>query len=155
MVVVLPILWLIRQWLTRRVILISVGLAASVTLPFFVVNPAAFWKAVAGAPGAPLRPDSLSLLVFSVNDFGWPPPWTYGVLPLLGGGLTALILALRAPRRPAAFAAGVGLTLLVTILLSPRAFMNYYFLVSGAFLIAAVAWPGKPGSEQSVSATQA
>ena len=154
-VVVVPMLWLIRQWLTRRMILIGVGLAFVVNLPFFLVNPAAFWKAVAGAPGAPLRPDSLSLLVFSVNNFGWPPSWTYVVLPLLGGGLTALVLALRSPRTPAAFAAGVGLTLLVTILLSNRAFMNYYFLVSGAFLIAVVAWPGKPGPAKPVSATRA
>jgi hypothetical protein len=140
-VVVIPLLWLIRQWLTRRVILLGLGLAAAVTLPFFLVDPAAFWKAIVQYQLIqPFRPDSTSLLVFSVKTFGWPPPWTYGVLPLLGGGLTALALAVRAPRTPAAFAAGVGLTMLVTILLSKQAFMNYYFLVSGAFLIAAVAW---------------
>ena len=53
---------------------------------------------------------------------------------------------IRAPRTPAAFAASFGLTLLVTILLSQTAFMNYYFIVSGAFLIAAVAWPTIPES---------
>jgi len=99
------------------------------------------WMLVGWAQRVPLRPDSLSLLVSSVTVFGWPPPWTYGLLPLVGGGLTALLLALRAPRNPAAFAAAVGLTLLVTILLSKQAFTNYYFLVSGALLIAAVAWP--------------
>lgn len=141
-VVVIPILWLIRRWLTRRVIFIGVALALAVTLPFVLVDPAAFWKAIVKYQLIqPFRADSVSLLVSSVNTFGWPPPWTYGVLPLLGGGLTAIILALRAPRTPAAFAAAIGLTLLVTILLSKQAFMNYYFLVAGAFLIAAVAWP--------------
>jgi hypothetical protein len=117
-------------------------LAAAITLPFFLINPAAFWKAIVEYQLIqPFRSDSISLLVSSVNSFGWPAPWTYAVLPLAGGGLTALALALRTPRTPPAFAAAVGLTLLVTILLSKQAFMNYYFLVSGAFLIAAVAWP--------------
>jgi len=141
-VVVLPVVWLIRQWLTRRMIFVGVGLAAVVTLPFFFLDPTAFWKAIVEFQLIqPFRADSVSLLVSSVNTFGWPPPWTYSVLPVVGGGLTATVLALRAPRTPAAFAAAVGLTLLVTILLSKQAFMNYYFLVSGAFLIAAVAWP--------------
>ena len=146
-VIVIPILWLIRQWLTRRVILIGLGIAAAVTLPLFLVDPATFWKCIMGIGQVALRPDSTSLLVSSVNAFGWPPPWTYGVLPLAGGGLTAIVLALRAPRTPPAFAACVGLTLLVTILLSKQAFMNYYFLVSGALLIAAVAWPAPTGPQ--------
>jgi hypothetical protein len=141
-VIVIPLIWLIRQWLTRRAILIGLGLAAAITLPFFLINPAAFWKAIVEYQLIqPFRSDSISLVVSSVNTFGWPPPWTYAVLPLAGGGLTALALALHAPRTPSAFAAAVGLTLLVTILLSKQAFMNYYFFVSGAFLIAAVAWP--------------
>jgi hypothetical protein len=145
-VVAIPVIWLIRQWLTRRMLLVGVGAAAAVTLPFFLVNSGAFWKAIVEFQLVqPFRSDSLSLLVSSVNTFGWPPPWTYSVLPLVGGGLTAIALALRAPRTPPAFAAGIGLTLLVTILLSKQAFMNYYFLVSGAFLIAAVAWPTPRG----------
>jgi hypothetical protein len=151
-VIAIPLIWLIRHWLTRRTILIGLGLAAAVTLPFFLLNPSAFWKAIVEYQLIqPFRSDSVSLLVSSVNAFGWPPPWTFGVLPLAAGGLTALALALRAPRTPPAFAAAVGLTLLVTILLSKEAFMNYYFLVGGAFLIAAVAWPTQqplPAPEQ-------
>ena len=146
-VIAIPVIWLIRQWLTRRVIFVGLGVATAVTLPFVLVGPAPFWKAIVEYQLIqPFRSDSLSLLVSSVNTFGWPPPWTYGVLPFVGGGLTALAVALRAPRTPAAFAAGVGLTLLVTILLSKQAFMNYYFIVSGAFLIAAVAWPTQPAT---------
>jgi hypothetical protein len=141
-VITIPLIWLIRRWLTPRTLLFGLGVAAAVTLPFFVVDPHAFWRAIVEYQFIqPFRSDSVSLLVSSVNTFGWPPPWTYGVLPLAGGGLTAIVLALRAPRTPPAFAAAVGLTLLVTILLSKEAFMNYYYLVSGAFLIAAVAWP--------------
>lgn len=149
-VVAIPILWILQRSVSRRVILLGLGVSAAVIVPFFLVDPAAFWRAIVEFQlKGPFRPDSLSLLVSSVKEFGWPPPWTYGVLPLMGGGLTAIALALRAPRTPAAFAAGVGLTLLVTILLSKQAFMNYYFLVSGAFLIAAVAWPALPGSTPS------
>jgi hypothetical protein len=141
-VAAMPVIWLIRNWLTRRMILIGLGVACTLTLPFFLVNPGAFWRAIVEFQLIqPFRADSLSLLVSSVNTFGWPPPWTYGILPLAGGGLTAVALALRAPRTPPAFAASFGLTLLVTILLSKQAFMNYYFLVSGALLISAVAWP--------------
>jgi hypothetical protein len=154
-VVVIPILWLIRQLLTPRMILIGLGLAAAVTLPLFLVDPPTFLKCIVGIQQAtPLRTDSTSLLVYSVKTFGWPPPWLYSVLPLVGGGLTAMALALRAPRTPPAFAAGLGLTLLVTILLSKQAFVNYYFLVSGALLIAAVAWPTKPRPTKPVSITK-
>ena len=122
-------------------ILFGFGVAAVLIMPFFLANPAAFVKTTLAAQHPPFRADSISLLVWSVNNFSWPPPWTFGLLPLLGGGLTAIVLAIRAPRTPPAFAASFGLTMLVTILLSQTAFMNYYFLVSGAFLVAAVAWP--------------
>jgi len=145
-VVAIPVIWILQRSATRRVILLGFGIAGAVIVPFFLVDPAEFWRTIVAIRLPPLRPDSLSLLVSSVNTFGWPPTWTYGVLPLVGGGLTAVLIALRAPRTPAAFAAGVGLSLLVTILLSKQAFMNYYFLVSGALLIAAVAWPAPPGS---------
>jgi hypothetical protein len=147
-VVVIPLFWLIRGWLTRRVLLIGLGLAAAMILPFFLVDPGTFWKAITSSQVGPLRADSISLLVSSVNTYSWPPPWTYGLLPLLGAAMTAIALTLRAPRTPSAFVAAAGLTLLVAILLSRQAFMNYYFLVSGAFLIAAVSWP----TQQALSA---
>jgi hypothetical protein len=144
-VLAIPIIWLLHRSVSRRVALIGFGIAGLVIMPFFVVDPSAFWRTIfAGQHNLTFRPDSISLLVWSVNEFAWPPPWTYGMLPLLGGGLTAIVLTIRAPRTPAAFAASVGLTLLVTFLLAQAAFMNYYFLASGALLIAAVAWPPLP-----------
>ena len=80
-----------------------------VTLPLFLINHAAFWKALVEFQlFQPFRSESLSLLVSSVNAFGWPPPWTYGVLPLIGGGLPAIALALLVPCTAAAFAAAAG-----------------------------------------------
>jgi len=144
-VLAIPIIWLFRRSVSRRVVLVGFGIAAAIIMPFFLIDPAAFLRTILAIQvKTPFRADSISLLVWSVNEFGWPPPWAFGVLPLLVGGLTAIALAIRAPRTPAAFAAGFGLTLLVTVLLSRASFMNYYFLVSGAFLIAAVAWPTVP-----------
>ena len=100
-----------------------------------------------GVQAAPLRHDSVSLLVAAAGAFSWPPPATYAVLPVIGGLLTALLLARYAPRTPAVFAAAVGLTLLVTILLSKQAFANYYFMASSAMLVAAIAWPD-PGTDE-------
>jgi hypothetical protein len=152
-VVVIPILWLVRQRLTRRTILIGLGLAAAVTLPLFLVDPGRFWAGITGVQRVPLREDSLSLLVSSVKTLGWPPAWTTALLPVVVGGLTALLLAFRAPRTPAAFAAATGLTLLVTFLFSKQAFGNYYYLVSGALVIAAVAWPSEPEPTRPVGLT--
>lgn len=146
-VVVLPLVALLRPWLTRRSVIAGLAAAAVVTLPFVLVDPAAFAEAVTGVQAAPLRPDSVSLLVAAVGAFSWPPPGTYAVLPVVVGLLTALVLARYAPRTPAAFAAAVGLTLLVTILLSKQAFANYYFMASSALLVAAVAWPD-PGTAE-------
>lgn len=145
-VLAIPIIWLLQRSVSRRVILLGFGIAVAVIMPFFIIDPAAFWKTILAAQhDPPFRSDSISLLVWSVNEFGWPPAWTYRFLPLVGGGLTAILLMIRAPRMPSAFAASFGLTLLVTFLLAQTAFMNYYFLVSGALLIAAVAWPSLPG----------
>jgi hypothetical protein len=144
-VLAIPIFWLIRRLVSRRAVVVGMGIAAAIIMPFFLIDPAAFLRTILAIQvKTPFRPDSISLLTWSVNEFGWPPPWTFGVLPLLFGGLTAIALAIRAPRTPAAFAGSFGLTLLVTVLLSRASFMNYYFLVSGAFLIAAVAWPTVP-----------
>jgi hypothetical protein len=155
-VVVLPTIWLLRQFLTRRAILIGLTVAAGLTLPAFFIDPAAFLHAIVKFQLIqPFRPGSVSLLVSSVNILGWPPPWTYGVLPILCGGCTAIALALRAPRTPAAFAAASGLTLLVTILMSKEGSANYYYFVSGAFLIAAVAWPTTPEPSWTIPITAA
>jgi uncharacterized membrane protein len=81
-VVVIPILWLIRAWLTRRVILFGLGLAAAMILPFLLVDPAVFWKAIMGTQRGPLRADSISLLVSSAHC--WSPASTPSAGPRHG-----------------------------------------------------------------------
>lgn len=156
-VVALPCLWLLRPLATKRNIALLVGSGLAVTLPLFLVNPHAFWRAVVQWQLIqPFRPDSLSLLVYSVERFGWPGPSVYSVLPLLAGVLVAVVYSLTTRPGPAEFAAGVGLALLVTVLLSKQAFINYYFLIGGAFLVAA--WvssvrPVLPGRQGLVGST--
>lgn len=149
--VVLPLMFLLRPWLTRRSVVAGLTAAAVVTLPFVLLDPVAFLEAVTGVQAAPLRHDSVSLLVAAVDAMSWPPPGTYAVLPIVAGLLAALVLARYAPRTPAAFAAAVGLTLLVTILLSKQAFTNYYFMASSALLVAAIAWPNPETHEPSAA----
>jgi len=136
--VALPCLWLLRPLATTRNIALLVSSGLAVTLPLVFVDPYSFWRAVVQWQLIqPLRPDSLSLLVSIVQQFGWPSPSVYSVLPIFAGVLVAVVFSYTTRPGPAPFAVGVRLSLLVTILLSKQAFINYYFLVGGAFLLAA------------------
>lgn len=138
MVVALPCLWLLRAHATRGRVAAVVASAAAVNLPFLLAGPSDFWRSIVEFQLVqPFRPDSISLLVESVNRFGWPAPSIFAVLPLAAGLLTAVLCAWRMPLGPAAFATSLGLSLLVTVLLSKQAFLNYYFLVGQAWIIAA------------------
>lgn len=160
-IVLLPVLWLLRATASRSPVGIRgfaarvIGTALIVSLPLALWAPAAFWDSVVRLQfRQPFRADSVSLLVWLVNHTGWPPPSAYGWLPLAAGFLTALLVAWRAPRTPAGFAAGVGVTLLVTFLLSKQAFANYYYLAVGALLVAAATWnePTEPTSGPAAAA---
>jgi hypothetical protein len=147
MILILPIVWLLRPAARSTVgiagfVARAAAAAAVVTVPLALWRPAAFWDSVVRLQfRQPFREDSISLLVWLVNATGWPPPSVYGWLPLVAGTLTACLAAWRAPRTPAAFAGAVGVTLLVTFMVSKQAFTNYYFLAVGALLVAAACWP--------------
>ncbi|BBH17077.1 hypothetical protein Back2_13640 [Nocardioides baekrokdamisoli] len=131
----------------RRFSSLTVATAVLALAPFLAWDPAGFWRSVVRLQFLqPFRADSSSALVWSVNHWGWPPSSTYGWLPLVGGFITALIVAWRAPRTPAAFALGVGFSLLVLITLGKQAFANYFFLVEAAVVVAALTWdpPRRP-----------
>lgn len=128
----------------RRNVGVALGTGAAVSVPFLLWNPSQFWESVVTFQfHQPFRADSVSALAWLVNHHGWPPESVFGVLPFAGALLAAGVLAWRAPRTPAAFAACVGAVLLVMVLLSKQAFLNYYFLVIGAFAIAAVTWTAR------------
>ena len=76
------------------------------------------------------------------------PVWLGFALAL---AMVVLVL-LRAPRTPAGFAAGVGLTMLAFFSVNKQAFCNYYFFVAGALCCAAAhAVEQAPGAEQPIS----
>ena len=78
----------------------------------------------------PFRKDALSYSAWIFKQGGEAlPVWLGFALALL---MVVLVLW-RAPRTPAGFAAGVGLTMLVFFSVNKQAFCNYYYLVLGAF----------------------
>ena len=115
-----------------RLVLPAVALAAAITLPFFLWNPAAFWKSVVLAQFAqPFRMEALSLPAWWVVQKGHPQ---FDVVPwMLGGTLLAMVLVLSWGRRgPAAFVSGSAFVYAVFIALSKQSFCNYWWFVLGA-----------------------
>jgi hypothetical protein len=107
------------------------------TLAFFVGSPRGFIRSVVEMQlMQPFRKDALSYSAWIVKQGGEALPiW-------LGFALAVLMVGLalwRAPRTPAGFAAGVGLTMLAFFSVNKQAFCNYYFLVVGAFACGAAA----------------
>ncbi len=126
-----------------RLVLPAIALAAVVTLPFFLWNPAAFWRSVVAAQFAqPFRMEALSLPAWWVVQKHHPE---FDVLPwMLGGTVVALALVLARRRSgPAAFASGAAAVYAVFIALSKQSFCNYWWFVLGAICcgIAATAAP--------------
>ena len=71
------------------------------------------------------------------------------MLPLAAGFAVSSLVAWRARATSTVLVVGIGLSLLVTCLLSKQAFVNYYLLVVGAFLLGAVTWPAdEPAAER-------
>ena len=129
-----------------RLLLPAIAVASAITLPFFLWDPAAFWKSVVHAQFVqPFRTEALSIPAWWVS-VGHPP---FDVLPwMLVATLIALGLVLFQPRRgPAAFAAGSALVYAVFISLSKQSFCNYWWFVLGALACALAASP-VPGAER-------
>lgn len=137
-VVLVPCLWLLRPYYSRPRLAVAVCTALAVNLPFLLWSPSSFWRALVEWQFIqPYRPDSISLTVWSVETFAWPPASIYGPLPLVAGFVTAVVLAMRMRPGPASFSLSLAIALAVTVLLSKQAFLNYYCLVGGAIFIAA------------------
>ena len=128
-----------RPWRdTVRTLWKAAAIAAVVTLPFAVLDPAAFFHDLVGFQlRQPFRRDALSYLAWWDVVKGQRPPTWLGFAALL----PALGLSLwRAPRTPAGFAAAVALTFLLFFAFSKQAFANYYFFIIGALCCAIAAW---------------
>jgi hypothetical protein len=122
----------------RRVALPAVVVAAVVTLPLALWEPAGFLRAVVELQFyQPFRPEALSYLGLLAGPAGQPPFGT-GVAFAVAAAVMALALW-RVARTPAGFALGVAATFLAFFVLNKQAFANYYFFVIGALCVAVAA----------------
>jgi hypothetical protein len=121
---------------TMRLYLQSAGVAAAVTLPFALWNlPHFVQDTLLFQIRSPFRPDSLSFAVL------FPIPFAVIIVVVLA----AAIWALRVGRvDPALFSAGYALALLLFVATNKMAFLNYYYAVMQALLLAAVALSAAP-----------
>jgi hypothetical protein len=122
------------------------GVAAVITLPFFLWNPRQFFRAVVSWQLVqPFRADALSYLVWWARTFhpeaidqrrlavpGWRPPL---ITPLLAVAPAAALALWRCARTPAGFAAAVTLINFTFFAFNKQAFCNYYY-----FVIATACW---------------
>jgi hypothetical protein len=137
--------------------LVATAILGSLVLcvPFVIWSPLHFWRdLVAYELILPFRPDSLSFSVLTAR-LGWGPlrPAVLGFAVL---STCALCLA-KARRTAGMFANCFALVLLVVLSLHKQAFINYYFAVIGALLVAVAAGGGeampKISSRQAASVT--
>lgn len=136
-----PSLWSVARssgwrtvWVASTVGVVIVGAFALWDVDAFMHTVVAFQF------NQPLRDDALSLLPGLAQLFGPLPEWLLTVSPLIGL-VVSLLVALRTRPGATAFLLGIGLSLLVTVLLSKQAFMNYYFFSGAALLLAVITWP--------------
>jgi hypothetical protein len=153
----LPFLGYLLQPFTRKAYWklfgASLAVAMATVLPFAIWNFHALWHdLVLFHLAQPVRQDALS--------FAIPFPLFMKLGPLL---LLAFIVwgARRGSLQPAIFAVAYGMALLLFFSTSKQAFLNYYFLIAQAFLLAATAlWPARhahallSGSENTESRLQ-
>jgi hypothetical protein len=111
--------------------------AAIVTLPFVLWNPAAFWKSVVTLQlYQPFREDSLSFLVWWARRGHAQPSALVAVVAMSAASALALW---RSPKTPAGFAAAIAVMFLAFFAFNKQAFCNYYFFVIGAFAVSLAA----------------
>jgi hypothetical protein len=127
-----------------RVCAIAAMVAAVVTLPFFLWDPAAFWRSVVVFQFLqPLRTDALSHLVW-INKYFPRLPWQQAI-PFVALAATAAIAWWYRRPTPAYFAGAFAVVQLVFFAISKQAFANYYFFVIAtlSWAAAAASWPGE------------
>jgi hypothetical protein len=119
------------RWRTyARCVLPALGLAAALTLPFFLWNPAAFWRSVVWLQTVqPFRTEALDFPAWWVAQ-GHPP---FDVIPLvLGATALATALVLLGRRHGiAAFAAAATFVYAVFFAFNKQSFCNYHWFVVG------------------------
>jgi len=125
------------SWRAYLRLLAAAGIvAAAVTAPFAVWNFHDFWLGVVTWQLIqPFRPDALS---FSVLAARMGLPRISPILVIVAAEAATAWTLLRIRPRAVRFAGSLALVMLVFFCLNKQAFVNYYFLVIGAMLLAAV-----------------
>ena len=122
---------------TAAVLAKAVLIAAAITLPFALWDPAAFVRSVVTFQFLqPFRADSLSYLAWYARIAGTQPASWVGFV-MMFAAMAAVIW--RAPRTVAGFAAGAATILVAFFAFNKQAFCNYYFVVVGALWCAVAA----------------
>lgn len=140
----------VRAGLAWRGALRAGVVAAAVTLPFALWDPAGFWHSVVWLQvSEPFRVDSLSLLGFLARHEVPLPPWSLTLATAVALGVSLAAAWRWAPRTPDGFALALGFVLLIVFACSKKAFCNYYFFVLAA-LGAAIAASGTAERPQQI-----
>jgi hypothetical protein len=141
MVLLLP---LMLRWTDRRQVAKSLALAAAITLPFFLWNPAAFMRSVVLMQlRQPFRVDALSFPAIIARFTGVQIPAVFG---LFVAGAVIFWTWRVAPRTIAGFAVASALILIAFFVFNKQAFCNYYFLTVAASCGAAATCGSRPAS---------
>jgi hypothetical protein len=149
MVVLLPLVWGLWRRLGRSQLIAVFSLSAVTYGVFLLWDAAALWNDVVTFHMlTPFRPGSMTLSAYLVHFFEFSPlPSWLSLVGLLVGMSTAIYAQQPADsdaspcdsRRVWRFFAGMAFALLLTLVLSKHAFMNYFYLVQYC-LIAALLW---------------
>jgi hypothetical protein len=113
-----------------RLVAPAVGLAAAITLPFFLWSPAAFWRSVVWLQTVqPFRREALDFPAWWVG-LGHAP---FEVIPLVLGvtGVATLLVLARRVHGPPAFAAAATFVYAVFFAFNKQSFCNYHWFVVG------------------------
>ena len=149
MVILLPVLWGLWRRLDRALLTAVFAISALSYGVFLLWDAGALWKdVVLFHMETPFRKDALTLSAFLVHFLGVSPlPSWLSLVGLVGGSIAALF-ALRPAEggvspcdsdRLWRFFVGLAFALLLTLVLSKHAFMNYYYMVHFV-MIQALVW---------------
>jgi hypothetical protein len=140
----LPALWLIpddgdRPYARLRLILYALAFGGAVTLPFFLINPKAFFDCMVLLQlRQPFRVESLGLVAWYFRHYGkLLPQWLAfaSVIP------TSALVLWRCARSPYGVAAGLAFVAFTFFAVSKQSFTNHYFFALGV-ICCAVAYAG-------------
>jgi hypothetical protein len=150
MIVLLPLLWGLWRRVGRTQLVALFAISAATYGAFLLWNPSALWNDVVVFHAfTPFRPGALTLSSYLVHFFDLPPLPSWMSLVGLVIGASVAVFALRIhhedeespcdSRRVWRLFAGLAFAMLLTLILSKHAFMNYYYLVHYG-LLASLVW---------------